>query len=170
VGLTFHKRFSTLIALGVLFLALMAVGALTLQKQRALDDVLLEDAVWATFQLDRELKSLRISLLNATPGTVADVKLNYDILYSRINVLQRGQVADLIQSVAVRDSNVDSLLERIKALDERVSSLSASNLGDRRAGLLTTLQQIQVGTGDLILATNRHFARERQKRRESQIR
>ena len=170
MGLTFHKRFSTLIALGVLFLALMAVGALSLQKQRALDDVLLEDAVWATFQLDRELKSLRISLLNATPGTVADVKLNYDILYSRINVLQRGQVADLIQSVAVRDSNVDSLLERIKALDERVSSLSASNLGDRRAGLLTTLQQIQVGTGDLILATNRHFARERQKRRESQIR
>ncbi|RZU98266.1 response regulator [Spiribacter vilamensis] len=170
MGLTFHKRFSTLIPLGVLFFALMAVGVLTLQKQRALDDVLLEDAVWATFQLDRELKSLRISLLRATPETVAEVKLNYDILYSRINVLQRGQVADLVQSVEVRDYNVDSLLERIKALDGRISTLSASNLNERREPLLATLQRIQVGTGDLLLATNRHFARERQKSREGQIR
>ncbi|KAF0285548.1 hypothetical protein BA899_00725 [Spiribacter sp. SSL99] len=170
MGLTFHKRFSTLIALGVLFFALMAVGVMMLQKQRALDDVLLEDAVWATFQLDRELKSLRISLLSATPATIADVKLNYDILYSRINVLERGQVADLIQSVEVRESNINALLERIKSLDERISALSAENLGERREPLLATLRQIQTGTRDLILSTNRHFAGERQKSREGQIR
>jgi hypothetical protein len=69
-----------MVALGVLFLALMAVGAVSLQKHRALDDMLLEDAVWATFQLDRELKSLRIALLNATAETIPDVELNYDIL------------------------------------------------------------------------------------------
>lgn len=169
MGLTFHKRFSTLIALCVLFSALMAVGVVMLQKQRALDNMLLEDAVWATFELDRELRNLRISLLEASPAKLADIKLNYDILYSRTNVLERGQVADLIQSVETPDSNIDSLLDRIRSIDGRISALSADNLNDRRKPLLATLQRIQKATGDLILATNRHFALQRQKNREGQI-
>lgn len=160
---------SSLLALGIFFVALMTIGLLALQKQRAFDDVLLEDAVWATFQLDRELKSLRIALLEATPETIPAVKLNYDILYSRINVLERGQVADLVQQVPLRDHDLDALLDRIKSLDEPISALSPERLTRQRADLSESLEAIQTGTKDLVVKTNLHFAERRQESREGLV-
>ena len=157
---------SSLIALTVFFIALMTVGLLALQKQRAFDDVLLEDAVWATFQLDRELKNLRIALLEATPETIAHVKLNYDILYSRISVLEKGQVADLVARIDLRNQDLDTLLKRIKELDPAIRALSPDQLPVQRKIISQALRTIQEKTKDLVVQTNLHFAEKRQRIRE----
>lgn len=160
---------SSLIALTIFFVALMTIGLLALQKQRAFDDILLEDAVWATFQLDRELKSLRLELLEATPGTIGSVGLSYDILYSRINVLESGQVADLVRDVDLRGQSIDTLLERIKGLDPAVRALSPEQFPAQKASLSQALKSIQAETKDLVVQTNLHFAEKRQSSREGLI-
>lgn len=160
---------SSLVALTIFFVALMTIGVLALQKQRAFDDVLLEDAVWATFQLDRELRSLRIALLESTPETIERVKLNYDILYSRINVLRNGQVADLVRDVDLRGQDLETLLERIKGLDPLVIALSPEQFRAQRADLLQALRSIQDQVKDLVVQTNLHFAEKRQSSREGLI-
>lgn len=161
-------RVSSFLVVGLLFLASMGAGSVALLKLQALDDLLIEDAVWASFQLDRELKSLRIALLDATPETLPEVRLTYDILYSRISVLESGQVAELIQQIELRDYNIDDLLASIKALDDDIYGLTAETLGSMRDPINQILREIQAGTGTLVVATNLHFGRERQENREAQ--
>lgn len=72
---------------GVVLVTFSALGS----RHRATAESVREDAVWASYQLDREIKKLAFAareLVDAfTDARRADVTLRYDILYSRTSVL-----------------------------------------------------------------------------------
>lgn len=162
-----QQRFWSVLGISTLFLASMTLGGIALYKHQASDKRLLEDALWAAYQLDRELKDVRIALLSATPDSLPELKLAYDILFSRLKIIERGQVAELIRRVELRDHDIDALLDGIKALDNSISALDPTTLGTLRAPLSHALADIQAGTGALTVQTNLHFAGQRQSDREA---
>lgn len=162
-----RQRFWSILGISVLFLASMTLGGIALYKHQASDKRLLEDALWATYQLDRELQEVRIALINATPDTLGDLKLAYDILYSRLKIVERGQVAELIHRVELREQTVDDMLADIKALDDDISSLTADSLLEQRESLNQALAEVQRATGALVVRTNFYFTRQRQYDREA---
>ncbi|MDR6870352.1 signal transduction histidine kinase/DNA-binding response OmpR family regulator [Bosea sp. BE125] len=70
-----------------------AIGA----RQRATEESVREDAVWAAYQLDSEVKKLIGAVHDLETVFIAprraDVTLRYDILYSRASVLTNGHYA-----------------------------------------------------------------------------
>lgn len=162
-----RERFWSVLGISVLFLASMTLGGIALYKHQASDKRLLENALWAAYQLDRELRDVRIALLEATPDSLADLKLAYDILYSRLRVLERGQVAELIRRVELRDHSIDTMLDDIKALDEAVQALTPASLPAQRETLGPRLVALQEATNALVVRTNLHFDGQRQRDREA---
>ncbi|SFJ77057.1 Signal transduction histidine kinase [Bosea sp. OK403] len=101
-----------------------AIGA----RQRATEESVREDAVWAAYQLDSEVKKLIGAirdLENEFTGTRrADVTLRYDILYSRASVLTSDHYAvkfggetELITLAQEARQHILKLAPQIDALD-----------------------------------------------------
>ncbi|XGA79799.1 response regulator [Halomonas sp. CH40] len=151
----------------MLFLASMTLGGIALYKHQASDKRLLEDALWASYQLDRELQDVRIALLKATPDSLAELTLAYDILYSRLRVIERGQVAELIHRVELRGHSIDTMLADIKAVDGTMQALTPESLPAQRETLDQLFAEIQEATGALAVRTNLYFAGQRQRDREA---
>lgn len=61
-------------------------------RQHALENRLLENLLWAGYQYDREVRELRLTLMEANAGnaTVEDILLRYEILFSRKTLFSRG--------------------------------------------------------------------------------
>ncbi|MGY6632439.1 MAG: ATP-binding protein [Alkalilacustris sp.] len=99
-----------------------------LEAERAMDAVVREDAMWAIFQTDRHLREFQgqVRLISET-GRVdlhEDLLRSFDILYSRVSLLDRGTFlldlsADRTLSSKARDLTdmVQQLAPRIDALD-----------------------------------------------------
>lgn len=155
------------IGISVLFIASLALGSLALYKHQSSNRRLFEDAVWATYQLDREVRDVRITLLQATPDTLDEVKLAYDILYSRMRIIERGQVAELVHRVQLREYDIDQVVADVKALDNAIMSLDATTLAQQREQLNQALRAVQHATGQVATEVNHYFSNQRQSDRES---
>lgn len=162
-----RHRLLSVMGIGLLFLASMTLGGIALHKHQASDKRLLEDAVWASYQLDRETQAVRVALLRATPDNLAELLLAYDILYSRLKVIDRGQVAELIRKVSMREYSVDDILQAIKALDSQIAALTPASIVEQRDLLDHTLANVQRATGALALQANHYFTGQRQREREA---
>ena len=162
-----RHRLLSVMGIGLLFLASMTLGGIALHKHQASDKRLLEDALWASYQLDRETQAVRVALLRATPDNLAELLLAYDILYSRLKVIDRGQVAELIRKVSMREYSVDDILQAIKALDSQIAALTPASIAEQRDSLDHTLANVQRATGALALQANHYFTGQRQRDREA---
>ncbi|MGM0615453.1 MAG: response regulator [Pseudomonadota bacterium] len=162
-----RERFWSVLGISVLFIASMTLGGIALYKHQASDKRLLEDALWASYQLDRELRDVRLALLKATPDSLEELKLAYDILYSRLRVIERGQVAELIRRVELRNHSIDTMLADIRALDELVQALTPESLPAQRETLDQMFAAVQKATSALVVRTNLYFAGQRQRDREA---
>lgn len=77
------------------------------ERQQVLLSAAEEDALWASYQLDREALKLRNSIrLLADSNTeieehnrLEDAQLRFDILYSRLNIVSSGQLKDLFNQL-----------------------------------------------------------------------
>ncbi|WP_075214220.1 hybrid sensor histidine kinase/response regulator [Mongoliimonas terrestris] len=92
-----HLRSAALLAaVAVVFLvAAIAVLAVLLQQARTVRSSIQEDALWATYQLDREVNKLlravdEVRHTGISPEAVEAVSRRFDILYSRLSLLQNG--------------------------------------------------------------------------------
>lgn len=99
-------------------------------RHRAADDSVREDAVWAAYQLDREVKKLATSVRELesglTPARRAEVTLRYDILYSRTSVLTSDHYTKKFGSDADLIRLAQDLRERILKLAPRIDALTAA--------------------------------------------
>lgn len=89
---------SFLVILSATLMAVLLVAfAYLSERQRTLQDSIREDALWAVYQLDRETRTLSHALLQArtapdlTPDEIDDLTLRYDILYSRVSILDNAK-------------------------------------------------------------------------------
>ncbi|KPF72236.1 hypothetical protein IP69_04025 [Bosea sp. AAP35] len=110
--------------LGVVVLATFsALGS----RHRATDESVREDAVWAAYQLDREVKRLDLTVRELadeyTDARRADVTLRYDILYSRTSVLTSDHYAKKFGSDVEVLTLAQDARQRILRLAPLVDSL-----------------------------------------------
>lgn len=97
-------------------------------RQRATAEAVREDALWAAYQLDSETKkldgALRMFEKDRTEAALADVRLRYDILYSRASVLTAGHYKEKF----VGDGELGTLAEAAR-LGIHVMAVQVDALG-----------------------------------------
>ncbi|WP_418138786.1 histidine kinase dimerization/phospho-acceptor domain-containing protein [Marinomonas sp. RS-M-Aa-14] len=111
----------------LVFLAFVFMSAAVLmftelvERQKMIMSAVEEDAVWAAYQLDREaLKfSNSLSLLHDsfTDERLEDAKNRFDILYSRVNILEKGQLRVLFDRLKNSDQILTFLQMKMSEID-----------------------------------------------------
>ncbi len=108
-----------------------------IEVQKSLNAVVREDGVWAIFQADREVGRLIERLLEsriaADPEAIAEVMVRFDIVYGRINLMQRGSFSDSFsESEEIRDgiTEVRDLIEAMVPTIDSLPELSSDDLQD----------------------------------------
>lgn len=96
----FRRTFWLLLVCTLLFLVAAFFILFTMHdRQQQLTEAAREDALWASYQLDRE--NLKLSALltqyavNPSIANWQSLELRFEILYSRIQLLQRGEIGQL---------------------------------------------------------------------------
>ena len=97
-----------------------------LERQEALLSAAEEDALWASYQLDREALQFRnaVRLLidsRNTPESIDrldEAQLRFDILYSRLNIISAGQLKVLFNKLANADQYREDLRKHLDLIDQ----------------------------------------------------
>jgi two-component system, sensor histidine kinase len=162
-GWTLSVRWVTF-ALMVLGLAMIAAtvylfASLQDRRQVMLQSVR-EDAMWAVFQTHRQAFHLTESVLVAqntpTPEAIDGVLFSFDLLYSRIALLDRGVFAESFTTSSELKAIEAAVSQDIDNLAQMIDALA----GDRAAVedalplILAEAQQVKATSNDLVIATN----------------
>ena len=144
-----------LVALGAIFTHLML-------RQSRLQESVREDALWAVYQLDREARVLSQTIDHLGPITVISrndleaLSLRYDILYSRLSVLEGAKYSRLFVNDEGFDSERKKVREFVLAMEPFFNEIAKTGRANRNLLLPTDakLTQLLVVTGDLLAYTN----------------
>ena len=90
-------------------------------RQKIIMSAVEEDALWAAYQLDRETLKLKSTLKlledDFTEERLDEAKLRFDILYSRIHVLESGQLYVLFKRLPEYESLLFFLQEKMQEME-----------------------------------------------------
>ncbi len=80
----------------VLLIVLLVLFVDIARQYRIMEDGVRENSLWSVYQLDREVRQLSHSLSSVrhdeqTPQTLDELALRYDILYSRVSILDEAK-------------------------------------------------------------------------------
>ena len=161
----------------LLFIALAVLLYLVNARQNILKDAMREDAIWATYQLDRETRQLThllssVSLSdNPTANDMHALRTRYDVLYSRAKLLKTQQYMKLLAGDADLVQKTSQISEKIMALDAGIQTLHE---GDKDTShitfVLNSLQQLTKDTGDILVQANSLASTERAESRDLVLR
>ncbi len=106
----------------LLFAAALVVAGLSAWRQDNLTQSLREDTAWVVYKLDRDAVQLLNHLLaeTRTPLSAAAqdaLNLRFELLYSRINLLQEGEVSSLLQNIGAARELLASIQQQLDRLD-----------------------------------------------------
>ncbi|MBY5967366.1 ATP-binding protein [Halomonas denitrificans] len=150
--------FSAVAALAF-FAAAMVVIGLVAWRQDNLAHRVMEDVTWHSYRLDRDTVQLRNLLLFGEHGAhgVADFRLEFDLLYSRLNLFQHSDISELLEQAPAARRQLSLITDLMKDLDAEVSVLSALD-SDTVALLDQRLVRLSTETERLIMAVNGYLA------------
>ncbi|APX94072.1 hypothetical protein BWR19_14645 [Halomonas sp. 1513] len=147
------------IAALLFFIAAITVAGLVLWRQDSLAQSVGGDAAWSAYKLDREAIQLRSQLARpADQGTLSDLRLRFELMYSRVNLLRRGELAELLDSIPRASSLMASIGDQVDAIDERLYREDFSLEQDGRDALDARLDTLSRYSEELIVAINAHLA------------
>ena len=122
-----YGRFlSVLVTAAAVFLVVVVLLYMQLlERQKALLSAAEEDALWASYQLDREAlkfrNSVRLFIDSKTAAEEYDrldeAQLRFDILYSRLNIISAGQLKHLFNELAHADEYRAQLRSSMDSID-----------------------------------------------------
>ncbi|KHJ52181.1 histidine kinase [Vreelandella venusta] len=153
------------------FLSAIITGGVIFQRQHAIENRLLENLVWTGYQFDREVRELHMALVDVQIGSasVDDLLQRFEILYSRKNLFQQGEINLAVSKIDVINDNIVQAAEWVDALDglldplwEQPEALTPALMTE----LMSTTQQLQAFTGTVLIETNASVARMRTEERE----
>lgn len=128
------KATTFLVVLSAILMAmLVAMFAYLSVRQETLQDSIREDALWAVYQLDREARTLTHSIGEALPNWpldeagIEELSLRYDILYSRLTVVDNGKYETALISSGGFLSARTAVRDRILALEPFFNRLAAGD-------------------------------------------
>ena len=159
-------RIATLAAI-LLFLSALITGGAIYHRQQQVEQRLLENLVWATYQFDREVRESRMALLQASVGDVDDLLLRHEILISRAALFRRGQLHQALRETPLVEATATAV-EAALALDPLMLALEeGERLLDRdtRRALDDELAALQSLTGTLLVDINTHASALRNRER-----
>lgn len=120
------KRTSPFVVLAVTALIFMGAAMLIftelVDRQKIMLSAVEEDALWAAYQLDRETLKLRNSLNlledDFSESRLNDAQVRFDILYSRVNVLAKGQLRVLFDRLDNAEELMTTLQSEVTEIDQ----------------------------------------------------
>ena len=151
------------------FAAALVVVSLIVWRQEVLAKNVAGDAAWAAYKLDRETIQMRNAVLQAedTPQALHDVRMRFELLYSRINLLRQGEIAELFRSLPDARALVPEILSRSDALDAALRRMSPDT--PRLSALDERLQALSGLSERLVVAVNAYLAQAKTREREVQL-
>ncbi|MCG7600259.1 ATP-binding protein [Halomonas sp. McH1-25] len=158
-------------AIAAVFFFVAAIGVVSLiaWRQNSLAQSVGGDAAWAAYKLDREAVELRSQLLRSDPGSsedLADIRLGFELLYSRANLLQTGQVAELFHTIGSIDEVLPRIFAQVDSIDRMLNSVDELDPAD-----IDLLQSSLATLGDssqrLVIAINEYLAESKTRDRET---
>lgn len=146
----------------VLFAAALVVATIAAWRQDNLTQSLREDTSWVVYKLDRDAVQLLNQLLNATRGPIApdaqdDLDLRFELLYSRITLLNEGEVSNLLNRIEPARELLEEIQQQLDVLDpmfEPHESLERMPV----TALETELQTLTRLTERLVITINGYLA------------
>lgn len=146
------------------FAAAMVVVGLVLWRQESLAQSVGGDAAWFAYKLDREAVQLRMMTTSADPPEA--LRLRFELMYSRVNLLQRGDIAELFRTIPATAELMPEIDSRVEKLDATMQQLGRLDT-DIRADLARQLDELSTYTEQLIIAINAHLANSATQERET---
>ncbi|MDN3557795.1 ATP-binding protein [Halomonas maura] len=158
--------FGAIAALLLLAGALLVVG-LVAWRQDSLIWRVGEDTVWHAYKLDRDTVELRsfLALSEGGQAPLEEARLRFELLYSRLALLRRGEVAELVRAIPRTADLIDQIETHLRALDARIESLDSLDAAARQA-LMERLGQLSTPSERLIITVNGHMAEASTRERE----
>jgi two-component system, NarL family, sensor histidine kinase BarA len=125
LGAKRSSPFVLLAATALIFMgAAMLIFTELVDRQKIMLSAVEEDALWAAYQLDRETLKLRNSLKlledDFSEERLNDSRVRFDILYSRVNVLAKGQLRILFNRLDNADELMATLQSEVSEIDHRL--------------------------------------------------
>jgi signal transduction histidine kinase/DNA-binding LytR/AlgR family response regulator len=155
------RRLRALVLLGVtLVVSVGVIFGLLLVRQNQMSDRVREDALWATYQLDREATKLEaiLKLYRGNPSAVeiADLVERFDILYSRIDYMAKGDFPKLFQSAPAVAEGAKAVRAAVANLTTPFDAIGAGETLSEAtwAAIESHVLSIRTGTERLLSATN----------------
>lgn len=119
------------------FLSALTAGGVIFNRQHALENRLLENLLWAGYQYDREVRELRLILLEISSGnsSVDDILLRYEILFSRKTLFFQGDIGQVVHKL----DHIGELIRQTEAIILEMDDLlvplweNSAVLKDRKA-------------------------------------
>lgn len=152
---------SVLIGLGIVLVAATAYLFINLRdRQEAVLESVREDAMWAVFQTHREASRLVEAILVAqragTPQALDDINLKFDLVYSRIVLLDAGFFSERFSESRSLDDLAAALQNEVRQMAARIDGRNnyAADLGVFLQTLLQDARALQKQGNDLVIATN----------------
>jgi signal transduction histidine kinase/DNA-binding response OmpR family regulator len=121
--LRYPRRFKIVAIIAVLlFAAALVVATLSAWRQENLTQSLREDTAWVVYKLDRDAVQLLNHLLAATRETVDpdmhdELNLRFELLYSRMTLLNKGEVSNLLQEIPTARGLLQEIHRQLDLLD-----------------------------------------------------
>jgi len=156
-----NKGLVALVAIGLVLLGAVIVFFHTLwERQSSAAASIREDALWATYQTDRETGKLVLALhdhLDGRPdGSLAEVTRRFDILYSRHEVMEEADFPGKFRADARLTALSGELSRRLHAMLPLFDRFAAEKTADRAEveAALDAILALRSVTEALLLATN----------------
>ena len=121
--LRYPRRFKLVAIVAVLlFAAALVVATLAAWRQENLTQSLREDTAWVVYKLDRDAVQLLNHLLavtreSLTSETHDELNLRFELLYSRITLLNEGEVSTLLQQIGTARELLGQIQQQLDVLD-----------------------------------------------------
>lgn len=152
------------------FLSALTTGGVIYNRQHALENRLLENLLWAGYQYDREVRELRLTLMEANAGnaTVEDILLRYEILFSRKTLFFQGDIGKVVNQLEL----VEGVIRQTEVLILEMETLLEPLWNDPTelsnaliASLLERASSFQQLTSTILIETNAHVSHMRSEER-----
>ena len=155
------------------FLAAMVTGGFIYQRQQQLENKLLENLVWASYQFDRAVREFHLVLVDETLFSLQELELQFELLFSRMQLFTRGDIGRATDQSLELSQIFEDVRGIIEGLDQEVGAIVSGErklTPEYREHLLEEIDDIQSLTSRLLVDTNAGVASMRASERQDLLR
>jgi two-component system sensor histidine kinase/response regulator len=155
----------------VFIVAAAVVFVLLVRHQEDIRDSVREDALWASYQLDRETAKLLRAIdeyrVAATAAKLAQVTRRFDILYSRIELLEKGSFPERLSDDGEFRRMERGIILTIRAITPMFDRIAAGHVPvpEEIAGIDETVEALSANTEAMIVRVNMRLSEMRAENR-----